>query len=50
MKALKGAFFDDFFKGGAKIEVEMIDEWKNLLIYIFRNNFKRNWKLDDHCH
>jgi len=26
MKAHKGAFFDDFFKGGAKIEVEMIDE------------------------
>lgn len=30
MKAPKGAFFDDFFKGGAKIEVEMIDEWRKL--------------------
>lgn len=34
MKAPKGAFLDDFFKGGAKIEFEMIDEWRKLT-YIF---------------
>lgn len=42
MKALKGAFFDDFFKGVLRLKLRRSTNEENLLIYIFRNNFKRN--------